>query len=180
MSSIATKRGDGGTTSLLGGKRVAKTHRRVRAYGAVDELSAVLGLCRVHSKIETAQQLLYSIQSDLVPLMGELATDDAHLEQYLGQQNRALTGVHVERLDQEVARLETEGGRFRGWRHSGETVAEAHCDLGRTICRRAEREILSLRESGATVRPELLQYMNRLSDLLWLLGRAHCQADTSA
>ncbi|MEM7792112.1 MAG: cob(I)yrinic acid a,c-diamide adenosyltransferase, partial [Verrucomicrobiota bacterium] len=171
MSTIATKRGDGGNTFLLSGQCVSKADLRLRAYGTVDELSATLGLCRVHAYKDKVQVLLHTIQAELVQLMGELATEDAHVEKYLANATEPISEEHVAAFDREIQKIESRSGGFNGWQYSGETVAQSFFELARTTCRRAEREIVCLRESNVQVRPVILSYMNRLSDLLWLLGR---------
>ena len=171
--SISTQTGDDGSTSLLFGKRVSKTHPRVEAYGCVDALSAALGLCRAFCPDgSTRAQVLY-IQQELIHLMSELACLDTDqprwMEQYGADALRARSVAHLSQL---IREKETRI-RFRGWSQSGDTPADAFFDQARTACRQAERTVVALREGGAQVRPELIQYLNRLSDLLWLWGREH-------
>jgi cob(I)alamin adenosyltransferase len=172
--SIATKTGDSGTTALLFGKRVPKTHIRVATYGQVDELGSALGLCRAHTDNASAKAIIREIQGELVYLMSEIATDDADQarfhERYLKE---AIQATAVERLTTQIAEKEAVSGSFKGWTYAGETVAQAFFDQARTTCRRTERALIALKETGANVRPELHQYLNRLADLLWLLGREH-------
>jgi len=171
--SIATKRGDDGTTSLLFNKRVPKTHPRVMTYGRIDELASALGLCRAHSDQAAAKELLLRVQKQLINYMGELATDDADQARYLEKYGEH--AISTEMIDAFTA-LVTEkekGIQFKGWSYSGDTVADAFFDSARTTCRRAERGVVALKESGAVVRPELVQYLNRLADLLWLMAREH-------
>lgn len=173
--SIATKRGDGGETSLLFGRRVSKTHPRVTAYGSVDELGSTLGLCRAHSSDQTIKTLLCTIQKELVYVMSELATDDADHERWHEKYGEnAITEAQVGHFTALIKEKE-QHIQFRGWSFPGSTPAEAFFDQARTTCRRAERGIVELKENGATVRPELLQYINRLADLLWLLAREHAE-----
>ena len=172
--SIATKTGDSGTTALLFGKRVPKTHIRVATYGQVDELSSALGLCRTHTTDAAVKAIIREVQGELVYLMSEVATDDADQtrfhEKYTEQ---AITQEAVDRLTTEIKVKESADGSFQGWTYSGETIAQAFFDQARTTCRRTERSLIELKESGATVRSELHQYLNRLADLLWLIGREH-------
>ncbi|MFQ3225389.1 MAG: cob(I)alamin adenosyltransferase [Lentimonas sp.] len=172
--SIATKTGDSGTTALLFGKRVPKTHIRVATYGQVDELGSSLGLCRAHTQDTAAKAIIRKVQGELVYLMSEIATDDADQarfhEKYAEQ---AISAEAVERLTTEIKVKETTAGSFKGWTYAGETVAQAFFDQARTTCRRTERSLIELKESGADVRSELHQYLNRLADLLWLIGREH-------
>ncbi|NCG08138.1 MAG: cob(I)yrinic acid a,c-diamide adenosyltransferase [Verrucomicrobia bacterium] len=170
--SIATKTGDDGTTALLFGKRVPKTHPRIVTNGAIDELGAALGLCRAFTHQENVRPSLLQIQKELIHFMGELACENSHQERYLKKYaDQAIQPVLVERLTNAIQTIEGQGGSFTGWRHPGESPAEACFDSARTLCRRAERALIALRESGATVRDVLIQYLNRLSDLLWLWSR---------
>lgn len=169
--SISTKRGDDGTTALLFNKRVPKTHPRVMTYGRIDELSSALGLCRAHTANGATKKLLLGIQEQLVHYMGELATDDEHQARYLEKYAaQAINENMIDHFSNLVVEKE-KNTQFQGWVYPGESVAEAFFDSARTTCRRAERGVVALKESGAAVRPELIQYLNRLADLLWLLGR---------
>ncbi len=171
--SISTKRGDDGTTALLFNKRVPKTHPRVMTYGRIDELASALGLCRAHSADSETQELLLTIQKQLVNYMGELATDDVDQARYLEKYGEhAITAEMIETFSALVVEKE-KYIKFQGWTYPGDTLADAFFDAARTTCRRAERGVVALKESGAIVRPELIQYLNRLADLLWLLGREH-------
>ena len=172
--SISTKRGDDGSTSLLFGKRVPKSHPRVMTYGRVDELNSTLGLCRAHAQHSAIQEDILRIQQELVYIMSELATDDAdhdRLKEKLG--DKLIAENKVQSLTDLVNALESKGGGFKGWSYPGNAPADAFFDLARTTCRRCERGLIVLRESGAQVRPELIAYLNRLADLLWLWGREH-------
>ena len=173
--SIATKRGDAGETSLIFGRRVSKTHPRVLAYGGVDELGSALGLCRAHSADEGTRKLLRDVQAELIYLMSELAADDA--DQTRWHEKYGATAIRTEQIERFNALIQDKEAKisFRGWTYPGENPAEAFFDLARTTCRRAERGVVALKESGGHVRPELLQYLNRLADLLWLQGREHAE-----
>jgi cob(I)alamin adenosyltransferase len=169
--SLSTKRGDDGSTSLLFGKRVSKTHPRVMTYGRVDELSSALGLCRAHCRDAATQTQLLEIQKQLIQMMAELATDEADQPRYHEKHGeKAVQSGAVEALGALVIEKEKDI-RFDGWTYAGESIAEAFFDQARTTCRRAERGLVALKESGATVRPELIQYLNRLADLLWLWAK---------
>ena len=174
--SISTRKGDDGTTSLLFGKRVPKTHPRVAAYGTVDELNSAIGLCRAHGTVQANAELLRAIQRALMAVMSELATDDADQDRFRKKEGASLTTDHLDKLDKAVAAKEAEGGAFRGWEYPGDNAAQAFFDQARSTCRRAERAVLALGETGAAVRPLLPQYLNRLSDLLWLLAREAARA----
>jgi cob(I)alamin adenosyltransferase len=172
--SIATKTGDSGTTALLFGKRVAKTHPRVMTYGGIDELGSALGLCRAHSDDAATKALIREIQGELVYLMSEIATDDADQARFHAKYpEEAIAAAQVDRMTDQIKDKEASAGALKGWEYPGDSIAQAFFDQARTTCRRSERGLISLRESGATVRPELLQYLNRMADLLWLLGREH-------
>jgi cob(I)alamin adenosyltransferase len=170
--SIATKTGDDGTTALLFGKRVPKTHPRIVTNGEIDELGAALGMCRAFTQQEKLRPLLLQIQKELIHFMGELACENSQQERYLEKYgDQAIKTEKVKRLTDAIQTIEQRGGSFSGWRHPGESPAEACFDSARTMCRRAERALITLRESGAVVRDVLIQYLNRLSDLLWLWSR---------
>lgn len=169
--SISTQRGDDGTTALLFNKRVTKTHPRVMTYGQIDELGSALGLCRAHTQDDATKEFLLTIQKQLVHYMGELAAADEDQERYLEKYGaQAISAAMITGFTALVHEKE-KNSKFQGWIYPGETVAEAFFDKARTTCRRAERGVVALQESGATVRPELIQYLNRLADLLWLVGR---------
>ncbi|MGZ0655352.1 cob(I)yrinic acid a,c-diamide adenosyltransferase [Coraliomargarita sp. W4R53] len=173
--SIATKRGDDGTTSLLFNKRVTKTHPRVMTYGRIDELTSAIGLCRAHSDQPATKEILLTVQKQLINYMGELATDDADQARYLEKYaEQAITVEMIETFTALVNEKEKDI-QFKGWSYPGDTVADAFFDSARTTCRRAERGVVALKESGALVRQELIQYLNRLADLLWLMGREHAE-----
>lgn len=172
--SISSKRGDDGTTALLFGKRVPKNHPRVMTYGRVDELNSTLGLCRAHANHHSIQDQILQIQKDLVNMMGELATDDADHEKLAEKYEGKLIDLKkVERLTEWVYELESREGSFKGWSYPGNAPADAFFDLARTTCRRCERGLITLQDSGAKVRKELVSYLNRLGDLLWLWSREH-------
>ncbi|MGE9295360.1 MAG: cob(I)yrinic acid a,c-diamide adenosyltransferase [Puniceicoccales bacterium] len=169
--SISTRKGDDGLTSLIYGKRVSKTHPRVEAYGAVDELNSTLGLCRAHCEGLPNREFILATQHELVALMGELATDNDDQERFLKQASKVLTQDDLQRMDSAVARMEAVEDGFRGWIYPGENISHAFFDVARTTCRRAERKCLLLQGEGGIVRPLIIQYLNRLADVLWLMGR---------
>lgn len=169
--SIVTKTGDQGTTSLMYGRRVSKCHPRVEAYGAVDELNAAIGLARALAKEGFAADQLLSMQKDLVGLMGELATAAADLPRYLKDGFSRVTPEATARLEAAVKVIEAQEIRFQGWATPGGNVVSAAIDVARTICRRAERRACALQDSGQLGNAEIIIYLNRLSDLLWLLAR---------
>lgn len=175
-SSIATRTGDHGTTGLVFGQRVPKNHPRVEAVGRLDEFNAALGLAKATAATAGQAALaaeLEGLQRDLIPLMGELAADDHDQERYLASRFGHLEPEALSRLDVAVARLESGDPplSFEGWATPGKTPLAATLDLARVGARRAERQLVSMREAGSPVRDLLLQYVNRVSDLLWLLAR---------
>jgi cob(I)alamin adenosyltransferase len=174
---IATRTGDDGTTSLLYGQRVPKDHPQIEAVGAFDELNAAIGAAKVQLATSDArdaavQSLLTATQKNLVALMGELACAETDAPRYAASKFEKLSGEDVRRLDQAVALLESRGLKFDGWATPGANPRAAAFDLARTTARRAERRLTSLPGCGKTVRPELREFINRLSDLLWLLARS--------
>jgi cob(I)alamin adenosyltransferase len=173
--SISTERGDDGETDLLYGRRVSKTHPRVIAGGAIDELNAALGLVRVVGGGEKdLAVLLELIQRDLINLMGEVALLEEDRERYLEGDAIVIDAEAVEKLADEVRSMEKNSElKFTGWALPGAGGSEvaARLDFARTVCRRAERELAGLLESGEVSNTQLLRYLNRLSDLCWLLAR---------
>lgn len=170
--SIATKTGDAGETALMYGRRVPKTDPRVEAYGCVDELNAALGWARVQAQDAFTKDLLLSVQKELIPLMGELATAPEDLPRYLKDGYIATSAPMVDRLTHAIDELEKDKLlHFKGWAIPGETKISAALDLARTSCRRAERRVAGLAASEGNLNPQILRYLNRLSDLCWLLGR---------
>jgi cob(I)alamin adenosyltransferase len=173
--SIATKAGDAGTTGLMYNRRVSKCHPRVEACGAVDELNAALGLARASAPDTAAGGRLEAIQKDLVILMGELATQTEDLPRYAKDGYPLVTGALTARLDALVRELEAQSIPFKGWATPGANPAAATLDVARTACRRAERRVCALREAGQLENGEIIVYLNRLSDVLWLLARQASQ-----
>jgi cob(I)alamin adenosyltransferase len=170
--SIATKTGDSGTTALMYGKRVSKTDARVEAYGTVDELNAALGMVRATSNQQIVQEIVLSVQKDLVVLMGELAVANNDRERYLKDGYEVVTPPMVERLTAAVNDLEQNYHvDFKHWATPGHSLESATHDVARTTCRRAERRVVAMCDGPEYVNPETIRYLNRLSDLLWLFAR---------
>ena len=164
--SIATKRGDGGETGLAGGIRVSKSSLRVETYGTVDELNSTLGLARSMCDDADLREWTKRIQRDLFRVGSALATPPISSKPQV-----PVPPESVEELTGQVHELEATEGLLSDWSLPGETVAGAAYDLARTVCRRAERCVVRLIESGEAVEPNILAYLNRLSDLLWLFAR---------
>jgi cob(I)alamin adenosyltransferase len=169
--SIVTKTGDQGTTGLMYNRRVSKCHPRVQAYGAVDELNAAIGIARATTSEKFVRENLEIIQRDLVALMGELATLPEDLDRYVKDGYAVLTAKMTAKLETLVKEIETQNVSFKGWATPGASVSSAALDLARTVCRRAERDVCALKESCQLANDEILIYLNRLSDLLWLFAR---------
>jgi cob(I)alamin adenosyltransferase len=169
--SIVTKTGDGGTTALMYGRRVPKSHPRVEAYGVVDELNAALGLARAMASDQVVKDRLMAIQKDLVIVMGELATALEDLPRYAKNGFSVLGPELTARLDEVVKEVEAQQDPVHTWATPGGSLAAAALDVARTICRRAERRVCALQEAGQLQNKEIIVYLNRLSDLLWLFAR---------
>jgi cob(I)alamin adenosyltransferase len=169
--SIATRTGDRGTTGLMYNKRVPKTHARIEAIGSVDELNAAIGMARALSGGGFIGDHLLAIQKDLVTFMGELATLPEDLERYARDGFQLVTPALTALLDKLVAEIEGQGISYKGWATPGGTVAAGALDVARTTCRRAERRVTALHESGEVANAEMIIYLNRLSDVLWLMAR---------
>jgi cob(I)alamin adenosyltransferase len=169
--SIATKTGDAGTTGLMYNRRVPKCHPRVEAYGSVDELNTALGQARATAEHDFVREHVLAVQKDLVVLMGELATLPEDLPRYVKDGHALVTPALTTKLDLLVAHIEAQQVSFKGWATPGATANAAALDVARTTCRRAERRCCALQETDQLRNAEILIYLNRLSDALWLLAR---------
>ncbi len=152
-------------------RRVSKCHPRVEAYGTVDELNAALGLARATVTLEPVRGWLAELQKHLITLMGELATDTQDLERYVRDGFPRVTTELTARAEAMIAEVEARDIAFRGWAMPGDSLGSGALDLARTVCRRAERGVCALHESGQLQNPEIIIFLNRISDLLWLSGR---------
>ncbi len=164
--SIATKHGDKGETALVGGVRISKADLRVEAYGGTDELNTVLGFARSICKNEEIAAWTEQIQKTLFRVGSALATppDSKKPQVYV-------TAEDVDFLTQLVYKIEAAEGILSDWSLPGAHTESAAYEMARTVCRRSERNVVRLAESGQEVPPEVLAYLNRLSDLIWLFGR---------
>jgi cob(I)alamin adenosyltransferase len=161
--SIATRTGDTGETSLAGGQRTSKGDPRVEAYGTVDELISAIGLARALAGHEEASSIARNVQRDLFAVAEALATGDDRPKQ--------MDATRVNEITNHVHRIEAQDGIVIDWTIAGGHAGAAAFDVARTVCRRAERLVVRLRDDGARVDASIMAYLNRLSDLLWLLGR---------
>jgi cob(I)alamin adenosyltransferase len=162
-TSIATKTGDDGKTSLIGGQRVSKAALRVEAYGTVDELIAAIGLARglcAHAEIV---ELAKGVQRELFAVAEALAR--------AADPPSPIDPALAERLTDHIHRIEQLDGILSDWSVPGDHTGAAAFDVARTVCRRAERVAVRLNETGDAVHPAVIIYLNRLADLLWLCGR---------
>jgi cob(I)alamin adenosyltransferase len=161
LTRISTRTGDDGTTGLADGARVPKDDARLEAIGAVDELNSAVGLLLAEDLVPSMRATLAPIQHDLLDIGGELALPGHAL----------LDQGHLERLDRELEALNSKLPPLADFVLPGGTRAAAAAHLARTVCRRAERRLVTLDRRDA-VAPLLLKYLNRLSDLLFVAARA--------
>ncbi len=166
LSRIYTKAGDQGETSLGDGTRVPKDDQRVTAFGEVDELNAVLGLLVAHCPEATELELVRSVQNDLFDVGADLCVPPAE-----GVTALRVTAAQSERLEKAIDRVNEGLQPLRSFVLPGGTPAAGYLHLARTVCRRAERSVVTLMRTQ-TVNPQALVYLNRLSDLLFVLARA--------
>ena len=167
ITKVYTKTGDEGTTSLIGGVKVRKTNSRIEAYGTVDELSADLGLLASFMKDGPDKNLIYRIQRNLFTVCSYLATDKTQTQL---APSYTLDPAEVEVLEKEIDAILAEIPQQTGFILPGGSHEAAIAHVCRTVCRRAERRIFFLGES-TELDPAVLQYMNRLSDYLFVLAR---------
>ncbi|MGH7529806.1 MAG: cob(I)yrinic acid a,c-diamide adenosyltransferase [Gemmatimonadales bacterium] len=169
---IYTKTGDAGETSLFGGGRVPKDDPRVEAYGSVDELNAAIGLALALEPAAFEAAVLQTIQRDLFTIGAELATpDQAALAKALARSGPAVGPAQVGALENVIDRHEANVPPLKNFILPGGTPKAAALHLARTVCRRAERAVVGLARDQHT-NPAIIHYLNRLSDLLFVLARA--------
>jgi cob(I)alamin adenosyltransferase len=152
-------------------RRVSKIHPRMEACGAVDELNAAIGVARACTADEFVGPKLLKIQKELVLLMGEVATAREDLERYRGDGFEMIVPGMPQVLEGWIKEIEAQKVSFKGWATPGGTPQAAALDMARSIARRAERRVQALFESGELENRLLQVYLNRVSDLLWLLAR---------
>jgi cob(I)alamin adenosyltransferase len=166
--SIVTKTGDKGETSLMYGRRLSKADPRVDAYGYIDELTAALGLARSIATDKFISDEILAAQKDLIVIMGELATAPGDRERYVKDGFQLTTSAMVDRITAVIFNLEKDKTLYpKDWVIPGKNLPSAALDLARTTCRRAERRLAATKDAN----PEILRYLNRLSDLCWILAR---------
>ncbi len=190
-SAVATRRGDDGTTGLLfGGERVFKDDQRTEAYGAVDEAVAALGLARAElgmkaqygtlpGTLALLADLILRIQRELFVVGAELATTPSAVDRQKPGETR-VTAAMVDGLDALLAETEAAIELPREFVVPGETRLSAALELARTIVRRAERRAVAVRRAEPVGDDQLVPYLNRLADLLWILARAAEQGESRA
>ncbi len=168
LSKIYTRTGDDGTTGLGDGSRTSKDSARVEAYGTVDEANSAIGLVLAGDAVPAdVRECLTEVQHDLFELGGELCIPG----------HSAITQAFVDRLEQDLDRFNADLPRLKEFILPGGGPSAAACHLARTIVRRAERRAITLSESE-DVRPELIRYLNRLSDLLFVVARVLARAES--
>ena len=154
------------------GHRVSKSDARVDACGCVDEVTAALGLARSISPDKFVSDQVFAVQRDLIVIMGELAVAPADRERYVKDGFRLTTTDMVDRITAVISELEEDKSLYpKGWVIPGETVVSSTLDFARATCRRAERHIATFSGGQNDFNPEILRYLNRLSDLCWVLAR---------
>jgi cob(I)alamin adenosyltransferase len=166
MPRIYTKTGDDGTTGLIGERRVSKDSLRIEACGSLDELNAMIGVVRSNALPERIDAILQQVQEDLFALGSELA-----LPEGMDPEDRGLDDAAVRELEMEIDAQEARLAPVRQFILPGGAVAGAELHLARAVARRAERHCVSLSRIG-NLDPRILRYLNRLSDLLFVLARA--------
>src|SRR3954463_11589955 len=169
LNRIYTRAGDAGMTMLGNGEQRKKYDLRVEAYGIVDELTAAIGVARLHTKDTPLDPMLARIQNDLFDLAADLCSPDKGKGP--GGERLAVNAQQGKRLEDEIDTLNAELAPLRTFVLAGGSPAAAYLHLARTICRRAERVIVELSDSGESVSAEVRRYINRLSGFLFVASR---------
>lgn len=169
--SIVTRTGDQGATSLMYNRRVSKSDPRVETYGSIDELVASLGVARAQALGTPLADSIFTIQEFLRPVMAELATAPEDMPRFAADGLERIGPAHIARLEQSVRAIEQTNLAFKGWATPGANPLSASLEMARTACRRAERRVCALRENGGVPNADIVVFLNRLSDLLWLMAR---------
>lgn len=168
MARVTTRTGDDGYTDLLGSGRVPKYHRRPEAYGTLDEASSALGLARAYADDASVKDAIYAMQRDLYLMMAELATPPENYDKV----DFKIRAEHVARLDGLSEELKSRVEIGKEFVVPGGSLTGAALDLARTIVRRAERQIARLYHDRDVTNVEVVRYLNRLSDVLFILARS--------
>ena len=167
LNRIYTRKGDDGTTGLGDGRRIAKHHPRIAAYGTVDELSAVIGLITAHGVAPPMQGWLVQVQNELFDVGADLCVPGT------GGERLRITAPYTKRLEAILDELNEGLAPLQSFVLPGGKPAAAWLHLARTVCRRAERHVTELvAMEGEQVNPEVIRYLNRLSDLFFVMARA--------
>lgn len=172
-SLIYTRTGDAGTTGLVGGARVKKDDIRLEAYGTIDELNSYIGKLIVEMGTDEQIETLTRVQHKLFSVGGYLATDQSQTELKVGCR---IESCDIERLENQIDIMDSTLPRLKAFILPGGSQAAATAHICRTVCRRAERRILSL-NAHVEIDPLLLCFVNRLSDYLYVLARKLCVKD---
>lgn len=167
LTKIYTRQGDDGLTSLSGGQRVPKDSLRVSAYGTVDELNSAIGVALASDLCERLTEVLPSIQNELFHLGSDLSFLEEDKGKYPLPQ---IEGRHIDRLEALIDELTAQVGPLQNFILPGGSLGSAYLHVARTICRRAEREVISLAREEA-VGSYVVKYLNRLSDALFVMAR---------
>ena len=171
LSRIYTRTGDKGTTALGDGRRVAKDHRRIEAFGTVDELNSAIGVAVSSGLDARGADLLRRVQNDLFDLGADLCVPEIRKGgRRPARRALRITEAHVRPLEAAIDRFNGALQPLRSFVLPGGTVASSWLHLARTICRRAERRVVALAR-GEKVNPQAVIYLNRLSDLLFVIAR---------
>lgn len=164
---VYTKTGDDGTTGLVGGSRVKKYDPRLEGYGTVDELNACIGVIRAYDIPTEINEQLIQIQNKLFNIGSRLASDEKG-DAYTAQ--LSIKNEDIEALEKAIDKFEEDLPELKNFILPGGELSVAQCHMARTICRRAERRIIEFAEQ-IPVQPEIVKYINRLSDFLFVLAR---------
>lgn len=168
LSKITTRTGDDGSTGLGDGSRINKDHARMHAIGDVDEFNSTLGVLRATLGHDDAEDALLSLmQHHLFDVGGELAVPGFEM----------VTADHLAAIEAHSARLNQDLPPLKEFILPAGTLAASHCQVSRAVARRAERSVVALRQLDDAVRPEIQQYLNRASDVLFILARSLCRRD---
>ena len=165
-AAVYTRTGDKGTTGLYTGQRVPKQSLRVEAYGNIDEITSALGLARALATRQDVKGAILTVQNTLMSVMADVASLDLP-QPYITENN-------VKQIEQTIDMFDAKLEPLSHFLLPGDTVAAGALDIARTTCRRAERQLLRLNETEQ-VNPQVLIYINRLSDLCFILGRVEAE-----